>query len=443
MLRVFSIIRRQNLVPARLWPALREPQVEQKGKALQMMPAVKLKKAKSSDLCSDYEPTSEGTSSGAPSDISSECEELKCRIHQLEKQIAWLEKRNEELQTENEQLKFQKVALEASLTNYCTELAKTNAEKSMLLQLRDTLESQVERERFGGESIRDDDVKTCFYTGLPTFTLFIALFNILKSYAQVVPESKGMNEFFAVLVKLRLNLPMKDLAYRLHCSESNFSTIFHKWLHIMHHNLSQLIQWPDGETLRANLPPSFRKHYSKVKCIIDCFEVFIERPMSFAARAATYSNYKKHNTVKVLIAVSPTGSIVYISNAWGGRVSDKIITQECGFLDRIEYGDVVLADRGFNVADELAIRGATLEIPAFTKGKMQLTQKEVEKSRQLSRVRIHVERVIGQLRKKYKILQGTLPITLIKRPSDAGNVATIDSVLVVAAALTNLCTSVV
>ena len=240
----------------------------------------------------DYKPTSEGTSSGAQSDVSSESEELKCRIHQLEKQFAWLEKRNEELQTENEQLKLQKVALEASLTNYRTELAKTNAEKSMLLQLRDTLESQVERERFGGESIRDDDAKTCFHTGLPTFTLFITLFNTLKSYAQVVSESKGKNEFFAVLVKLRLNLPMKDLAYHLHCSESNFPNIFHKWLHIMHHNLSQLIQWPDGETLRANLPPSFRKHYSKVKCIIECFKVFIEHSMSFAARAATYSSYK-------------------------------------------------------------------------------------------------------------------------------------------------------
>ena len=57
------------------------------------------------------------------------------------------------------------------------------------------------------------------------------------------------------------------------------------------------------------------------------------------ARAATYSNYKKHNTVKVLIAVSPTGSIAYISNAWGGRVSDKVITQEYGFLDHIEPGD--------------------------------------------------------------------------------------------------------
>ncbi len=36
---------------------------------------------------------------------------------------------------------------------------------------------------------------------------------------------------------------------------------------------------------------------------------------------------------------------------------------------------------------------------------------EVDLSRQLSRVRIHVERVIGVLRQKYTILQSTIPIT--------------------------------
>ena len=72
-----------------------------------------------------------------------------------------------------------------------------------------------------------------------------------------------------------------------------------------------------------------------------------------------------------------------------------------------------MADRGFKVNDDLAVRGAGLLIPAFTKGKTQLSQEDVEYSRRLARVRIHVERVIGHLRKKYIILSHRLPISLI------------------------------
>ena len=170
--------------------------------------------------------------------------------------------------------------------------------------------------------------------------MIITLFDLLKGCAPGVPESKGINKRFAVLIKLQLNTSMKDLAYRLNCSEPDFSTIFHKWLQIMYHNLRQLILWPDTETLRQNYHNLFVSTIagSSVSSFVLRFS------FSFAARAATYSNYKKHNTVKVLIAVSPTGSIAYISNAWGGRVCDKVITQECGILDHIKPGDVSLAD---------------------------------------------------------------------------------------------------
>ena len=108
----------------------------------------------------------------------------------------------------------------------------------------------------------------------------------------------------------------------------------------------------------------------------------------------------------------------------------------------IDPGDIVLADRGFNVHDDIAIKEGKLEIPTFTRGKQQLSREEVEKSRQLARARIHVERVIGQMQKKYTIISGTLPITLVKKPTDT-NVTTIDKILVVCAALTNLSRSTV
>ena len=118
-------------------------------------------------------------------------------------------------------------------------------------------------------------------------------------------------------------------------------------------------------------------------------------------------------------------------------MSDKVITQQCGFLEKVEAGDIILADRGFNVHDDIAIQGARLVTPASTRGKSQLPREDVEKSRQIARAHIHVEHIIGQLRKKYTILQGTLPITLICHPSDK-DTATIDKILVVTSALTNI-----
>ena len=58
----------------------------------------------------------------------------------------------------------------------------------------------------------------------------------------------------------------------------------------------------------------------------------------------------------------------------------KKITRKCGseVLEQIEFGDTVLADRGFSIADDLAFRGAHLVIPAFTKGNSQLSYSEVE-----------------------------------------------------------------
>ena len=54
-----------------------------------------------------------------------------------------------------------------------------------------------------------------------------------------------------------------------------------------------------------------------------------------------------------------------------------------------------------------------VKLPPFTKGKKQLKKMDVDFAHQLSRVRIHVERVIGILRQKYAILEHTLPINMI------------------------------
>ena len=79
-------------------------------------------------------------------------------------------------------------------------------------------------------------------------------------------------------------------------------------------------------------------------------------------------------------------------------------------MDLIENGDQVLADRGFTIVEELARKGGVMAIPAFTKGKDQLSAQEVDKSRSIANVRIHIERVIGRVR-KFNIINTTIPIS--------------------------------
>ena len=64
------------------------------------------------------------------------------------------------------------------------------------------------------------------------------------------------------------------------------------------------------------------------------------------------------------------------------------------------------------ISDSVGLKQAELVIPAFTKGKAQLDPVDVEKTRRIASVHVHVERVIGLLRNKYKIFKGHLSAPL-------------------------------
>jgi len=123
-------------------------------------------------------------------------------------------------------------------------------------------------------------------------------------------------------------------------------------------------------------------------------------------------------------------------------VSDVHLTEYSGLLKNLLPGDVILADRGFMIQDSAGMYCAEVKIPAFTRGKKQLRKMEVDTTRQLAHVRIHVERVIGVVRQKSTILQSTLPISLIMCDKDK-NISTINKIVTICCALCNHCESVV
>ena len=179
---------------------------------------------------------------------------------------------------------------------------------------------------------------------------------------------------------------------------------------VLYNRLKPLIIWPDRDLHRKTMPMDFRHHCPRCVVIIDCFEIFIERPTNLLARTQTFSSYKHHNTVKYLIGVTPQGTVSFISEGWGGRVSNKHLTLNSGILKKLLPGDTILADRGFDIQESVGLLCATLKMPAFTKGKCQLRGIEVEQTRHIANVRIHVERVIGNIRQKFSLLSATQPI---------------------------------
>lgn len=295
------------------------------------------------------------------------------------------------------------------------------------------------------ECFKDDDHKVKFYTGLPTFACLMAVFRFVSAE---VPPSKNhqslplLQQFLLVLMKLRLSLYDNDLAYRFGISQSTVSRYINKWIDIMFVRFQPLITWPTRDQVRLTMPTEFRRNFRKCVAIIDCFEIFCERSKSLEPRAQTWSQYKHHNTFKFLIAISPQGTITFVSKAWGGRTSDQYITENCGILDNLLPGDEVLADRGFNVEDAFRFYCAKIATPPFTRGKSQLSKLEVDTARQLSRVRIHVERVIGLLRQKYTILQGILPINMVMTSPET-QYSSIDKIVIICSALCNCCPSVI
>ena len=110
-----------------------------------------------------------------------------------------------------------------------------------------------------------------------------------------IPEGEAAKlsqceSFILTLMKLRLNASNYDLGFQFGVSESTVSRAFAKWIEAMDIRLSFLITWPDRESIQKTMPFCFRPHYSlRVTSIINCFELFIEKPSDLLAKSCGHS----------------------------------------------------------------------------------------------------------------------------------------------------------
>ena len=279
-------------------------------------------------------------------------------------------------------------------------------ENDILRSENEKLKNEIEHQKqtFSFDQIKNDKDKVTYFTGLPDVETMLFLVNVLKQFSfqyhsdwNVVNISL-VDQLLLTLMKLRLNPGHLDLATRFNCSTSTVSNVFITilsalydifYVGIMENNI------PKRTKNQTSLPKCFLP-FPNCRIILDCTEIAVENTEKLDTKCSLYSHYKGRTTLKALIGVSPNGTITYASDLYGGSTSDKAITKDCGVLDQMEAGDMILADKGFLIRDILP-QGVSLNIPSFLVNG-QFTQEEIVSNRQISRARIHVERAIQRLK---------------------------------------------
>ena len=240
---------------------------------------------------------------------------------------------------------------------------------------QELLKEKSVRKPFSWKHIKSD-AKMKFYTGLQTVAIFNLVFDLVKPCLPTMIYWRGKqtrlpskykpsqtrrqhrvthkDQFLMALMRIRLGILNEDLADRFCVSSSVCSKMFTTWIKILARLVGDaLIVWLPRDVIRSNLPSAFKTVSPKTRFIIDCTEIFIERSKSLHVQASTWSDYKKHNTVKFLIAISPNGYIMFLSDCFGGRTSDQYICNDSGFYKLLDPGDEVMADRGFQIKEDL------------------------------------------------------------------------------------------
>ena len=235
-------------------------------------------------------------------------------------------------------------------------------------------------------------------------------------------------------MKLKLDLLLKDLSYRFNVSLPTVSRVFTPWMVALVVRLAPLIKWPERKGLWRTMPQCFQFAFGKKTTVtIDCFKIlFAGHPIFWPGGDILFLQASQYS--QSVNRITPQGTISFVSKARGGRISDKFLTENCGLLKKLLRRNLILADRGFTIQESVMLQQAQLAIPAFTKG------------RGIANVRIHVERVIGLLRRKFTILSGILPIDFLTckpgRPENE-SVPMIDKIITVCAALIHSCPGIV
>ena len=182
--------------------------------------------------------------------------------------------------TENSNYFFVSLCFEATQTE-----GATHSEALKKLLQERSLELYNLRKKFCYANLTLEDLQ--FYTGITSKELFRWVLSMTEDEPKISLTFGFFNfDFFNFL---KLWLFNRDISIQFGIKTQVTSKIYCYYLPLLAKELAFLIVWPERDTLRKNLPTCFASF--KNSCvIIDCSEIYIERPSNLNKRAQAWSN---------------------------------------------------------------------------------------------------------------------------------------------------------
>jgi len=134
-----------------------------------------------------------------------------------------------------------------------------------------------------------------------------------------------LNMFFPTLLNT-------DFAYHFGIYISSVSKIVTSWIQFVYLQFDRMHNemFASHQLLKLNMPSCFAK-FKDIRVIIDCCEFFVEQSTHFCRQGNIYSSYKNHSTFKCLIGISPSESVMFVSDAFEGSMSDNDNSEKVWF----------------------------------------------------------------------------------------------------------------
>lgn len=271
--------------------------------------------------------------------------------------------------------------------------------------------------KFKDSSISDQECYTL--TGL-TFAQLKDLNNKLRSLRS--SHNRTPIEALAVfLCKLRTNMSHQLLSVVF--GIKNFQTVAHYLDSVESAMITDFVPsalGPEGitrEHLLRNKTSIASKLFSEDKAIIiaDGTYAYHQKSSNNLYQRKSYSGQKHRHLCKPFTVSVPNGLVLemfgpFEANWNDAQILEWILDNEKWFTDLLRPGDIFILDRGFrDVKKKLEDLGFKVFMPAFKDPKKkQLSTQDANLSRMVTKVRWTIEVVHGDLKQRYRYLDGVI-----------------------------------